>query len=42
MLAWCLGKKNEFGRKTAGDISTDKRFFTDKPLINKNRNWKIL
>ena len=28
-----LLKKTESERKIAGDIFTDKRFFTDKPLI---------
>ena len=33
MLSCCFVKKNEFGQKTAGNIFTDKRIFTDKPLI---------
>ena len=33
MLSCRFVKKNEFCQKTAGDIFTDKRFFTDKLLI---------
>ena len=31
MLSCCFVKKKGFGQKTASDIFTDKRFFTDKP-----------
>ena len=32
MLSCFCVKQNEFGLKTAGDISTDKRYFTDMHL----------
>ena len=33
MSSCCLVEKKGFKPKTAGDIFTDKPFFTDKPLI---------
>ena len=39
MLSCCFVKKNEFGQKTAGNIFTDKRIFTDKTLIKTENDF---